>query len=224
MSRYCLILVLVTAALLIACGGGTAARKIGPAGNGASPPGSLSASASTIDFGNVAVGSSSTRTGTLTAAASAVTISSANWSGQGYSVSGITFPITLMTGNSVPFTVTFAPQVTGTASGGISFISDASNSPTTESLTGTGTQAPQALHSVALFWRPSLSSVIGYNVYRGTTAGGPYPSKLTSSLQPGTSLVDNTVLSGTTYFYVATSVDQASAESIYSNEIQAVVP
>src|SRR5260370_35062886 len=42
-----------------------------------------------------------------------------------------------------------------------------------------------SLHGVDLSWDPSPSSVIGYNIYRGTRSGGPYPLKLNSSPQPG---------------------------------------
>lgn len=224
MFRYWLAFVLLMETLLIGCGGGMAAPKSSPGGGGAVIPGLLSPSATTIDFGNVALGTSSTRAETLTASTSAVTVSSASWNGAGYSVRGITFPVTVMAGATVPFTVTFTPQVSGAAPGSVSFISDASNSPTGETLTGTGTQAQPAVHNVTLSWSPSPSAVIGYNVYRGTASGGPYPLKLTSSVQATTNFVDNTVLAGTTYFYVATSVDQTSVESIYSNEITAVVP
>lgn len=224
MFRCWLAFVLLMATLLIGCGGGVAAPKSSPTGAGAAVPGSLSPSAATIDFGSVALGNSSSRAETLTASTSAVTISSASWNGPGYSVNGITFPVTVMAGATVPFTVTFTPQVSGAAPGSISFVSDASNSPTGETLMGTGTQAQPAVHNVALAWSPSPSAVIGYNVYRGTTSGGPYTLKLTSSVQATTTFVDSTVLPGTTYFYVATSVDQASVESFYSNEIKAVVP
>ena len=151
-----------------------------------------------------------------------MTISSAGWNGQGYSVNGISFPVTLTGGQSVPFKVTFAPQASGTSSGSISFISDASNSPTRETLTGTGTQP--VMHGVDLSWDPSPSSVIGYNIYRGTTSGGPYPLKLNSSPQPGTSFSDDTVRSGATYYYVATSLDANSVESSYSNQLTMVIP
>lgn len=217
MSRYSSALVLSALTLLIGCGGGTVASKTG---NG--DVAVLSVSPPTIDFGNVTVGSSSAQTGMLTAGASAVTVSSASLNGQAYSINGISFPLTLTAGQSVPFTVTFGPQVSGTSSGGISFVSDASNSPTTETLTGTATES--APLSVALTWAPSPSSVIGYNIYRGTTSGGPYPSKLNSSPQPGTTFVDNTILSGTTYYYVATSVDANFVESSYSNQLTMVVP
>jgi len=217
MSRYFLALALISATLLTACGGGTVASKTGT-GNVAT----LSASPSNIGFGNVTIGNSSSLPGTLTAGASAMTVSSASWNGQGYSVNGISFPVTLTAGQSVHYTVTFAPQASGAASGSISFISDASNSPTMQTLTGTGTQSVS--HSVDLAWDPSPSLVVGYNIYRGTTSGGPYPSKLNSSPQPTTSFVDNTVLPGTTYYYVATSLDANFVESSYSNQLKMVIP
>src|SRR5882672_11448460 len=110
------------------CGGGTASpTSSSPGSNGTSVPGTLVVSSSAIAFGNVALGSSTAQTGKLTAATSAVTVSSASWNGDGFSVSGITFPVTLTPGQSASFTVTFAPQAAGSASGGISFLSNASN-------------------------------------------------------------------------------------------------
>ncbi len=222
MSRYSPALVLLAATLLTGCGGGTAALKSTPGSNAGVAAGQLTVSSPTIDFANVAIGNTSVQTGTLTANASAVAISAGTLVGQSYSISGITFPLTLMAGQSVRFTVTFAPKASGAAMGSISFISNASNSPTTERFTGMGTQGDP--HSVALFWDPSPSAVIGYNVYRGTKSGGPYPLKLTSSPQSTTGFVDNTVASGTTYYYVATAVDGNSVESPFSNQITMAVP
>lgn len=81
-------------------------------------------------------------------------------------------------------------------------------------------------HSVTLNWTASTSpNVVGYNVYRGVTAGGPY-TKINPSLiaSTGTSYTDNTVQGGTTYYYVATAVDNTGMESSYSNMATAVVP
>lgn len=222
MSRCCQLLVVIMAAALVGCGGGMASPKSNPPSSGTTNPGSLVVSAPTIDFGNVAVGSSTTRTGKLTANGSAVTISSGSWTGDGFSISGITFPRALMAGENASFTVTFTPQTSGTATGNISFLSNASNSPTGATFTGKGTQA--TVHSVSLFWDPSPSQVVGYNVYRGTNSGGPYPLKLNGSPQPLTTFVDNTVAGQSTYYYVATSVDGDSVESTYSNQITASVP
>lgn len=183
--------------------------------------GQLAVTPSTIDFGNVAVGSNATKTGSLTAGSSDITVSSAAWNGQGYSLGGITFPVTVPATQSVPFTVTFSPQTGGSIPGSIAFHSDATNTPTTEGLSGNGTQ--QGTHSVALSWNPSTSQVIGYYVYRGTVSGGPY-TKLTSTVDATTAYTDNSAQSGQTYYYVATSVDAQNLESAYSNQATAVIP
>lgn len=78
-------------------------------------------------------------------------------------------------------------------------------------------------HTVTLNWVASVSAgVTGYNIYRGTSSGGPY-TKLNSAIVNSTSYVDTTVQSGTTYYYVATAWD-GSNESGFSTQAQAVVP
>jgi hypothetical protein len=53
-------------------------------------------------------------------------------------MSGLTAPTTLAAGASVNFTVSFQPATAGAASGNVSIISNASNSPLSIPLTGTG--------------------------------------------------------------------------------------
>jgi hypothetical protein len=89
---------------------------------------------------------------------------------------------------------------------------------------GGGDRIQPTQHSVSLSWTASVSSVVGYNVYRGTQPSGPYPLKVNSSPHTGTSFTDSTVQSGTTYYYVVTAVDANSVESDYSNEGTAVIP
>ncbi len=126
-------------------------NKSGTGSTGTSGPSQLSVSRATINFGSVAVGSTQNQTGTLSASGASVTVSSADWNGAGYSVSGITFPVSIAAGNSVSYTVSFTPQAAGNASGSVSFVSNAANSPSTESLTGTGsgTQTLQPAFYVA---------------------------------------------------------------------------
>ena len=191
-------------------------------GGGGTSPAQLSVTPSTLAFGNVNLGSSSNLTGTLQATNADVTVSSAGWNGSGYSVSGITFPTTVKAGTSKSFTVSFAPQAAGAASGQVSFTSDAANSPAVENFSGTGIQTAQQ-HTVSLTWVASTSTVAGYNVYRGSQSGGPY-TRLNSSLRTSTSYADNTVQSGQAYYYVATAVDSNSVESAYSGEVATVIP
>jgi fibronectin type 3 domain-containing protein len=81
-------------------------------------------------------------------------------------------------------------------------------------------------HSVALTWNapPPIQGgvVTGYNVYRSTTAGGPY---VPIAFQvTATAYKDMLVTSGRTYYYVVTSVDSAGHESTHSEEVRAVIP
>jgi hypothetical protein len=78
-------------------------------------------------------------------------------------------------------------------------------------------------HSVTATWTASTSVVSGYNVYRGTLTGGPY-AKLNGSLIGALTFADTTVQSGQTYFFVTTSVDGSGNESVFSNEVSAVIP
>ena len=195
--------------------------KVGLTGDGTTL-GGLNVSPTTLAFGNVPVGTTATLAGTLSAPNTSVTVSSADWSGSGFAMSGISFPLTIAAGQSVPFTVTFDPTTAGNASGGVSFVSNATNSPTAQSFSGDGTQSSQPF--VALAWDASSSPVSGYNVYRGTNSGGPYSTKLTASLDPATNFTDTTVQSGSTYYYVSTAVDSSGRESAYSNPAMAVVP
>jgi len=180
----------------------------------------ITVSPAVMDFGSVGVGGTAVINGTISAANSSMTVSTVDQTGQGYTLSGISFPVTLAAGQSVPFTVSFTPQAPGTSAGSLAFVTDGSNS-ATASLTGSGVQS--GTHSVALSWNASTSPVAGYNVYRSLQSGGPY-AKLTGSPLPSTSYADSNVQSGSTYYYVATSVTSNADESGYSNQTAATIP
>ena len=183
--------------------------------------GQLALSPATLNFGNVTVGQSKSMTASLTATGSSITITDASMSTSEFTVSGLSLPVTLAAGKNVSFTVNFKPQSSGAAAASASFTSNASNSSVQQSLTGSGT--PAAQHTVALSWSPSSSSsVVGYNVYRGVTTGGPY-SQVTS-MNADTTYTDSSVQAGQTYFYVTTAVDSVGKESAFSNQTQAVIP
>src|SRR5205814_321872 len=185
-------------------------------------PGQLSVSPSTLDFSSVVIGQSKNMTATLSATGSNVTVSSASASTSEFTLSGVSFPFTITAGQSKAITVTFTPQSSGTASATISFASSASNSPTSESLTGNGTAPPP--HNVDLSWAASSSTdVVGYNVYRATVSGGPF-TKINTALNATTAFVDNSVQAGQTYYYVTTAVDGTGLESGYSNQVKTIIP
>jgi hypothetical protein len=168
----------------------------------------------------VTIGSNSALSGSLTASGGSVTVSSASLTNSEFVLSGISLPVTLGASQSATFTVTFTPGAAGATSGTLSFSSNASNSPAVQSMTGTGT-APTP-HTVDLTWNLS-SGAVGYNIYRGNSSGGPY-TMINSALDGSTAYTDNTVVSGQTYYYVATTVDSGSNESAYSSQVQAIIP
>jgi len=186
-----------------------------------SAAGGLSVSPSSLSFGNVTVGSTESEAGTLTAAGSSVTVTSDATTSSEFTISGMSLPATIQAGQSVPYKVTFAPKTSGAASGTIAFNTGSSVTTITESVSGTGVS--QQAQSVDLSWNASTSPVSGYNIYRGTTSGGPY-SKLNSSLDANVTYVDSTVSAGLTYYYVTTAVNSSGQESAHSNQVQAAIP
>jgi Abnormal spindle-like microcephaly-assoc'd, ASPM-SPD-2-Hydin/Immunoglobulin domain len=181
----------------------------------------LNPSLSNLNFGNVNLSSSASQNVTLTNAGNSnVTISQVMVSGAGFNAGGAAGLI-LSPGQNTVVNVTFTPSSSGAASGSVIVSSNATNSPATIGLTGTGV-TPIA-HSVSLSWTDGDTGVTGYNTYVASVSGGPY-LKLTSTPTAGTSYVDSTVQSGRTYYYVVTALDATNQESTYSSEIAAIVP
>ena len=206
--------------IVISSNGSSPTVSIPLSGSGATP-GQLAVNPTTMTFGSVTVGASQSLTGTLSASGSSVTVNSGSSSSSEFVLSGLSFPLTIAAGQSASFTVRFSPQTSGTAAGSISFASNATNGAVADSVTGSGVAAPQ--HSVALAWNASTSTVVGYNVYRGTQSGGPY-AVLNSAPDATTTYSDSSVQAGATYYYVVTAVDATGTESAYSNQTQAIIP
>jgi len=184
--------------------------------------GKLTLAPTTLNFGSVATGANKSLSGTLSATGNPVNLWSITTTNAEFKVSGISLPLTIPAGHSVPFTVTFAPQSSGTATGTLAFTSNASDYMADESLTGNGGVAAQ--HSVTLSWAASSSTaVVGYNVYRSTVSGGPY-ARITSGPDGSLSYTDIAVSAGKSYFYVVTAVEGNGTESTYSNQAMAVIP
>jgi hypothetical protein len=182
--------------------------------------GQLSVSPTTINVGNVTVGTSGTQTGTLNAAGASITVSSVSVGSAEFVISGL--PVTIPAGQSANFTVTFTPQASGVASVSASFTSNASNSPTPATVTGTGMAAP--VHTVSLSWTASTSpNIVGYNIYRRTGTTGSF-TQINSGLNATTTYVDTSVADGQTYYYETTAVNSSNEESEPSTPISVVIP
>jgi hypothetical protein len=211
-GRLFLGILTLTTAISVGCGGGKGTVREVAAGE-------LAISPATLNFGTVAVGARKGKNVTLTAGDSGITVASADWSGEGYTVSGIVFPVTVSAGQSVNFKVIFEPHQAGDSTGQIRLVSNASNSPHA-AFSGHGGQTGR--HSVTLAWGPAAAA-IGYNIYRGPAANGPY-AKMNSSPHPKSTFTDASVIGGETYFYRTTSVSKSGRESNYSNHVRVEIP
>jgi len=193
-------------------------------GAGTSAVGQLSVAPATLDLGNVVVGSSGTASGSLTATGANVTVTAATTDNSVFTVGSLSLPITILAGQSVPFTITFSPAVSGAATATLTITSNGQPSTITEALTGTGIQGSGSNHSVALSWSPSTSSgIAGYNIYRAsyTSFCGSF-SKINGSLDANTVYTDSNVADGSSYCYATTAVDTSNGESSYSNVVSNV--
>ena len=181
----------------------------------------LSASNSSLSFGNVQVGTSTTQPITLTNAGNSnLSISNVSASGNGFTASGGS-NMTLAPNQSVSVYVNFSPTATGSASGTVSIASNTLISVVPVNVSGVGVASQETMHSVVLSWTPSSSNVVGYFIKRSTVTGGPY-TQLNATPDSNPNYAD-TVLASGIYFYVVTSVDSNNIESGPSNEAQAAI-
>src|SRR6267143_1679221 len=118
----------------------------------------LSASPTSLSFGNINTTASSTLAVTLTNSGNSdVTISNVSSSGAGFNPSGVSAGTVLAPAKTATLNVMFAPAATGIVTGNASVTSNATNSPTVISLAGTGVQPPAA--SFPIWVSPGLVRV-----------------------------------------------------------------
>ena len=180
-------------------------------------------SASSVAFGNQAVD--------MTSSGHAVTLS--NSGGGALSISKVAITGTnasdfseasacggsLAAGGNCTISVMFTPAVAGGRTGALSITDNATGTPQSVSLSGTG------LHDVILSWNSSAGSgIAGYNVYRGTSSGMEASTPLNSSPVSGPTYADTGVTSGTKYYYVLRTVASGGTLSAASGEVAATVP
>jgi Abnormal spindle-like microcephaly-assoc'd, ASPM-SPD-2-Hydin len=193
-----------------------------------------------VEFGSINAGEQTVQTVSMTNVGdSEITLLQAIEQGTDFTLIGLDFPLRLASGESFTFSVVFAPRAPGQSSGSISFVSARTGVSNQIHMTGStivsGTKAvvSESLNSVGvvangysvdLSWHASTSkNVIGYNIYRGIKAGGPY-RKINSALVTATVYSDNSVVDGKTYYYTTTAVNSDDRESAYSKLAWAKIP
>jgi Abnormal spindle-like microcephaly-assoc'd, ASPM-SPD-2-Hydin len=113
------------------------ARKATP---GASS--TISANPPSVNFGSIPVGGNESQSIALTnSGTGSVTISGARATGSGFSISGITPPLTIEAGKTATLSARFAPTASGSASGSIAITSNAPGSTFAIVLAGNGIEA-----------------------------------------------------------------------------------
>jgi hypothetical protein len=185
----------------------------------------LSVNATSVVFGNVQVNAAATQSVTLASTGTAaVTVSKSAVTGTGFTISGITTPITFATGETATLNLQFEPNIAGSASGQVTIVSDsATDATTTINLSGTGTAID---YRIDLAWdapTDSTDPIVGYNVYRSPSGSSTY-ARLNSSIVTNTAYTDSTVVSGQTYDCMIKSVDAAGVESSPSNTTTISIP
>jgi hypothetical protein len=154
LARMSALLLLLCATLSISgCIGLTGAAK--PASTSSTTPSgpAISVSPTSVSFGSVAVGGTVSQSVTISNSGDAsLTVTQASTTASGFSITGA-LPMTVAAGKQATFSVVFAPKSTGAVNGSISVVSDASATPNTVSVSGTGVAAAALLNSSA----PSLS-------------------------------------------------------------------
>jgi archaellum component FlaF (FlaF/FlaG flagellin family) len=212
-------IILVTACvafalLSLSCGGGTPQSTPANVNSAA-----INLSPVSLTFASQTIGTtSSAQTVTLTNTGNAtLTISSIVASGDFAQMNNC--GTSVAPGANCTITVMFTPSASGPRMATLSIADNAPGSPQPVSLSGTGD------HNMVLAWNASpTTGVTGYNVYRGTTAGGESSTPLNSTPVSGTTYKDESVTAGATYYYVVRAIAaDGVTESADSNEASATV-
>jgi hypothetical protein len=194
-------------------------------GPGPTPPSTMpdgpafSANPIMVDFGDTALNSTQIRSARLTNLTPRdQTISQLAVSGGPFTTGATSFPLTVAQGSTATVQFVFAPTQPASFSGAVGVIAEgAAASPLQIALIGRG------VHANKLAWDPSVSpSVVGYNVYRSETSGGPY-RKLNATPIVEPAYTDLPVDGCVTYYYTTTTVAADGRESGYSNEASKTV-
>jgi len=134
----------VTGSVSVANSASSTPPTVALSGAGVQP--ALSVTPTSASFGSVVIGVSNSQAFTLSnAGSSSVTISQASVTGSGFTLSGLTTPLTITPGNSSTFSAVFTPTLASSVSGSISLVSDSPNSPLRINLSGTGVTATRLL-------------------------------------------------------------------------------
>lgn len=132
------------------CIGVTGKQVVAGSGTGAATP-EISITPGSVSFGNVNVGTTVSQSMLVANNGTAdLTISQVSMGGTPFTLANISNATTVAAGQSATFTASFKPTTAGNATGTISIVSNAPDSPTTVDLTGTGETTNQGAPSISV--------------------------------------------------------------------------
>lgn len=164
----------------------TSPASIALSGTGVASTLQLSANTTSLSFGSLNTGTSAAQNVTITNTGNtSVTISQISENGAGYTLTGAVAPLTLSAGQSASFSVSFAPATAGTFAGTVTVTSNATNSPLTVSLSGTGVASTLLLSATPAslsFGNQSVGTSASQNVTLSNTGNSSVTvSQITTS-------------------------------------------
>jgi hypothetical protein len=132
----------------------------------------LSIDSTSLAFGSIAVNTTVTKSVTLTSTGTApVTISSASVSGTGFTVSGSSFPLTLIPGQAATLELQFHPPAAGSVSGQLTVVTNASTNGT-QSILLSGDGQANLLPASSVFAPPAANACqSNYDQFYGVEPG-----------------------------------------------------
>lgn len=137
-QRLKALIVVLALATMVGCQGFSSKSNIQPP----PPSGALTAAPANVAFGNVQIGTSQSQSDTLgNTGTASLTITQAAITGTGFSITGLTLPLTLAAGQSTTFSVVFKPTSGGSATGNLALTNSASSTPLNITLAATAVDA-----------------------------------------------------------------------------------
>jgi len=213
-----------TAAVTVTDNASGSPQSVSLSGTGGSTSAAASVSPASLSFGSEAVDMVSTsqvvtlsNTGSASLSISIIAFTGAD---AGDFTEVDTCSPAVAAGGTCTIAILFTPAASGARTAALSIADNASGSPQSVSLSGSGT------HDVMLSWSASSTpGVMGYNVFRGTTSGGESATPLNSAPVCNTTFADANVTAGATYYYHVTAIAANDVtQSSASNETSATVP
>ena len=190
------------------------------AGSGiGSGAGTVTPTPTALNFGTVQLGSNKSVAQSISnSGGTSVTVSQITASGTGFGTSGVSLPVTLSPGQSYTFNVTFNPTTSGSASGNLAVLSNATNSTLNVQLSGAA--ATQGQLSVAPSSLSFGSVIVGKSQSQAATLAAAGNSVTISSI--GTSdpeftvsgvTLPQTIAAGTSASFTVTFTPQGTGSA-----------